>query len=177
MAESLVIFIFGVVVGICGKIVHECYEGEGEDMAKKGKGDDQEPMMRIPSSRPLHDRMCELECTVEEQQGQIDSQRHDFNHLTQQGAKMAEDIERLKLSNERLKAAAKAREERDVAQDAVKQQNITLLSERVAVLEAQIAAGGLSPEDAAAIQATINDLDAVTTSLEAADPTPPVVEA
>lgn len=153
-----------VIILIIAVVLWGLYYYEGDGMHKThGKGDDQ-------GSKGSHvERICALECKQDELITVV-------NQLVKKGAKMAEEVERLKASNQRLKAAAEAREARDVAQDAVTQENVTLLRERVATLEAQIAGGGLSPEVVAALEETIGDIDAVSTSLEAADPTSPVVE-
>lgn len=74
-----------------------------------------------------------------------------------------------------LLAAAAAREARDVAQDAVTAAQIQALNDQLAALQAVVAAGGLSPADQAAIDAIVQNVTAVITSLDAADPTAPVV--
>ena len=68
-----------------------------------------------------------------------------------------------------LTEASRLREARDIAQDAVTQQQIALLQATIVALQEQIANGVAIPETVIAqIQATID-------SLNAADPTAPVV--
>ncbi len=74
-----------------------------------------------------------------------------------------------------LEASEAAREARDVAQDAVTGQQITALNASIDELKAVIAAGGMSPENQAIIDASVTRIGAVVTSLDAADPTPPAV--
>lgn len=88
---------------------------------------------------------------------------------------MAETIQSLRDEVTALKAADEAREARDIAQDTVTAQNIALLNDRIAALEAQIATGGLTPEMQALLESSVTDLRAIRTSLDAADPTPPTV--
>src|SRR6185436_10572517 len=80
---------------------------------------------------------------------------------------MAESIQSLRDEVVALKASAQAREERDIAQDTVTAQNIALLNTRIAALEEQLAAGGLSPELQALLDASVGDLKAIRTSLDA----------
>ena len=74
-----------------------------------------------------------------------------------------------------LEAAETEREARDVAQDAATTAQIAALQTSIDELKAIIAGGGLSPENQAIVDASVTRLDAVVTSLNAADPTPPVV--
>jgi hypothetical protein len=62
-----------------------------------------------------------------------------------------------------------------VAQDAVTTAQIAALQASIDSLNAIIASGGLSPENQATIDGISAKLDAVITSLNAADPTPPAV--
>lgn len=74
-----------------------------------------------------------------------------------------------------LSLSAAAREQRDIQQDQVTALQIQALSDQVTALQAVIAAGGLSEADSAVLTASLNTIGAVITSLNAADPTPPVV--
>lgn len=67
-----------------------------------------------------------------------------------------------------LEAAETAREQRDIAQDAV-------TAAQIATLQATVEALNQGPSDQAAIDAIAARITAVITSLDAADPTPPVV--
>ena len=76
-----------------------------------------------------------------------------------------------------LEASASAREARDIAQDAVTAEQIKALNTAVAALQAIIDAGGggLSAADQAILDASVTKIEAVVTSLDAADPTLPVI--
>jgi uncharacterized coiled-coil protein SlyX len=117
-----------------------------------------------------HDRLCALECLVAEQGKQIKS-------LIKQGAKLMASMKDLETEIAKLEASEQAREQRDLAQDAVTAQQITALNAAVAALQAIIDAGGggLSAADQAILDASVTKIEAVVTSLDAADPTPPVV--
>ena len=67
-----------------------------------------------------------------------------------------------------LEAAEQAREARDLAQDQV-------TAAQIATLQATVTALNQGPSDQAAIDAIAARITAVVTSLDAADPTPPVV--
>lgn len=84
-------------------------------------------------------------------------------------------IQDLSAKVDALEAAEAAREARDVAQDAVTAAQITTLQASIDALNAIIASGGLSPENQALIEGISTKVDAVITSLNAADPTPPAV--
>ena len=84
-------------------------------------------------------------------------------------------IQELKDKVDTLEAAEAAREARDVAQDAATTAQIAMLQQSIADLNAIIASGGLSPENQALLDSMATKLDAVVASLNAADPTPPVV--
>ena len=73
-----------------------------------------------------------------------------------------------------LMTAEAAREARDVAQDVVTTAQIEALTAQVASLQT-VPTSGLSPEDVAALSSAIDNINAVIASLNAADPTPPVV--
>ncbi len=90
---------------------------------------------------------------------------------------MANKMEDLQAKIDNLEASEAAREARDVAQDAVTQQQIVALHASIDELKAIIAAGGggLSQADQAILDASITRISAVVTSLDAQDPTPPVV--
>jgi capsule polysaccharide export protein KpsE/RkpR len=74
-----------------------------------------------------------------------------------------------------LTSAEADREARDVAQDAVTQQQIAVLQQTVTDLQNQITNGTLSPENQAIVDASIVKIQATIDSLNAADPTAPIV--
>jgi hypothetical protein len=75
----------------------------------------------------------------------------------------------LQVKIDELTQAEAAREQRDILQDGVTQQQVSLLTQTVTDLQTQIANGVQIPDSIiTSIQATID-------SLNAADPTPPVV--
>ena len=88
---------------------------------------------------------------------------------------MALDTSKLEAKITALEAAESSREARDVAQDAVTAQNIKVLSDQVAALQAIIDAGSTDPTVQAKLDSISDRLDAVIASLDAADPTAPVV--
>ncbi len=99
------------------------------------------------------------------------------SYLINQGVRMANKMEDLQAKLDNLEAAEAAREARDVAQDAVTGAQMAALQTSIDELKAIIAAGGggLSAADQAILDASITRISAVVTSLDAADPTPPVV--
>ena len=76
----------------------------------------------------------------------------------------------------KLKTAAADREARDVAQDTATAAQVAALNTTIEELKALVAAGGITPEQQAALDGMSTDIQAVVTSLNAADPTPPVIE-
>ena len=74
-----------------------------------------------------------------------------------------------------LEAASLAREARDVEQDKVKAAQDQVTIAQIATLQATVTALNQGPSDQAAIDAIAARITAVVTSLDAADPTPPVV--
>jgi hypothetical protein len=88
---------------------------------------------------------------------------------------MAETIASLTQKVTDLKTASDARELRDIAQDAVTTEQIRVLTEQITALQAIIAAGGISPENQALLDTAVANISSVIDSLNAADPTPPVV--
>lgn len=119
-------------------------------------------------NRGQHDRLCALECLVKAHTIQL-------TKLTKEFAHMALNMTQLQEKLTALEAAEAAREARDVAQDIVTAQNIAALNAAVAALQAIIDAGSTNPADQAAIDAAVTRVEAVIASLDAADPTPPVV--
>jgi peptidoglycan hydrolase CwlO-like protein len=88
---------------------------------------------------------------------------------------ISKEVKELQDKIDTLTQAEADREARDVQQDAVTQQQIALLTQTITDLQNQIANGTLSPDDAAAVNASIAKVQATIDSLNAADPTPPVV--
>lgn len=129
---------------------------EGQRQAQQGGTNDHHP------------RLCKLECLVVAQQKQLDTHTKELRH-------MALNMTQLQDKLTALEASEAAREARDVAQDTVTAQNIAALNASVAALQAIIDAGSTNPADQAAIDAAVARIGAVITSLDAADPTPPVV--
>ena len=84
-------------------------------------------------------------------------------------------IDELKATVATLTQAAADREARDIAQDSVTAEQVAALQTTITELQAIIAAGGLTPEQQASLDGMSTDLQAVIVSLNAADPTPPVV--
>jgi phosphoribosylformylglycinamidine (FGAM) synthase-like amidotransferase family enzyme len=97
------------------------------------------------------------------------------NQLTKQGDKLMASMTELQTKVDELVAASAAREARDVAQDSVTAAQIQNLNDQLNALQAVVAAGGLSATDQAAIDAIAANVTAVIASLNAADPTLPVV--
>jgi len=95
--------------------------------------------------------------------------------ITKLGGLIMATLVELQAKVDELVAVEQAREARDVAQDAVTAQQIALLQTTVDELRAVIAAGGLSAADQAIVDASVGKLDATIASLNAADPTAPVV--
>jgi hypothetical protein len=92
-----------------------------------------------------------------------------------QGDLIMASIAELQAKVDALVQAEADREARDVAQDAATTAQIAMLQQSIADLNAIIASGGLSPENQALLDSMATKLDAVVASLNAADPTPPVV--
>jgi septal ring factor EnvC (AmiA/AmiB activator) len=125
-----------------------------------------------PNPHHQHDhttdgRLCKIECTLEEIEKAL-------KHLLRQGDQIMSIVTDLEAKVDALEAADAAREARDVAQDAVTAEQITVLQASVDELKAIIAAGTLSAEDKASAERSAAKIDAVITSLNAADPTSPV---
>lgn len=94
-----------------------------------------------------------------------------LDRLLTQGETIMANEAALEAKITQLEVSSAAREARDVAQDAVTAQNITALTTTVAELRAIIEAGNNDPIP----QSALDRIDAVIVSLEAADPTAPVV--
>lgn len=88
---------------------------------------------------------------------------------------MGETIASLTQKIEELKTAEQAREARDIAQDAVTAAQITALQTTIDELRAIIGSGGLSPADQAALNTAAITVQATIDSLNAADPTAPII--
>ncbi len=86
-------------------------------------------------------------------------------------------IKELQLKIDELERSAADRELRDVAQDIATQGQIVTLQTTIDELRIIIGAGGLSPEDQAAVNASAVKVQAVIDSLSVADvpPIPPVL--
>jgi hypothetical protein len=95
--------------------------------------------------------------------------------INYKGDVIMSSIKELQTKVDELTAAEADREARDVAQDAVTQQQITLLQTTIDELRAIIEGGALSPENQAIVDASVVKLQATIDSLNAADPTAPVV--
>lgn len=127
------------------------------------------PTTRKEGFQRDHDnRICALECAIEAQAKQI-------KHLIKEMKKMAIDTSALEAKVTMLEEREAAREQRDVAQDAVTQAQIASLTAAVASLQAIIDAGNIDPAVQLAIDSAADRIGKVITSLDAADPTPPVV--
>ena len=74
-----------------------------------------------------------------------------------------------------LTAAHTAREARDVTEEEVAVAQAETAQATIAQLQAVIAAGGLSPEQQTKLDSAVANLGALVTSIEAADPTAPVI--
>ncbi len=100
-----------------------------------------------------------------------------IGYLINQGVRIMASVKDLQDKVDALEASEAAREARDVAQDAVTASQITALQTSIDELKAIIAAGGggLSAADQAILDASVTRISAVVTSLDSADPTPPVV--
>jgi hypothetical protein len=97
------------------------------------------------------------------------------NKLISQGETIMASIQELQTKVDALMASEKAREERDLAQDAVTAAQIASLQSQLAALQTISTTGGLSAADQAAVDAIMANVTAVIASLDAADPTPPAV--
>lgn len=95
--------------------------------------------------------------------------------LNQQGGFIMASLLDLQAKVDELIQAGVEREARDIAQDAVTQQQIALLQITIDELRAIIVGGGLSPENQAIVDASILKVQATIDSLNAADPTAPIV--
>lgn len=84
-------------------------------------------------------------------------------------------LKELQTKIDELTQAGVDREARDVVQDGVTQQQIALLQTTIDELRAIINAGGLTPENQAIVDASIVKVQATIDSLNAADPTAPIV--
>lgn len=83
-------------------------------------------------------------------------------------------IDGLRAKLTALEQARSDREARDVADEAATDSQIALQTQKIADLEALIAAGGLTPEQVTALNSISDGMQAVVDSLNAADPTPVV---
>ncbi len=86
-----------------------------------------------------------------------------------------EIIDGLKQDVADLTKAASDREARDVAEETATDAQIALQVQQIADLNAIIAAGGLTPQQVQDLTDIGSGMKALKASLEAADPTPPVV--
>jgi uncharacterized coiled-coil protein SlyX len=85
-------------------------------------------------------------------------------------------IDDLKAKNAALKQASADREARDVAEEAATDARIAAQAQTILDLQAIIDAGSnLTEQQKTDLQGVIDDMQAMKTSLEAEDPTPPVV--
>ncbi len=98
-----------------------------------------------------------------------------FYLTNKQGDCIMASLAELAAKVDELTQVEQAREARDIAQDAVTAQQIALLQTTIDELRAIIAAGGLSAENQAIVDASAAKIQATIDSLNAADPTPPVV--
>lgn len=115
-----------------------------------------------------HDRLCAVECALIELSKQI-------HQLITQGVTIMASMKDLQDKIDALEVAESAREARDKAQDEVTAAQIAALNVTLEELKAIIAGGSLNTENQAILDRSVTRLDAVVTSLDAADPTPPVV--
>jgi uncharacterized coiled-coil protein SlyX len=90
-------------------------------------------------------------------------------------AKAQEIIDGLKAQVASLTKAETDREARDVAEETATDAQIALQKQTIADLQAVIDAGGLTPQQVQDLTDVGAGMKAVQDSLEAADPTPPVV--
>jgi hypothetical protein len=86
-----------------------------------------------------------------------------------------EIIDGLKAQVATLKQAEKDREDRDAAEEVATDAQIAAQKQTIADLQAIIDAGGLTAAQIADLQSVKDDMQAIQTSLEAADPTAPVI--
>ncbi len=86
-----------------------------------------------------------------------------------------EVIDSLTAQVKTLKQASIDREARDVLEEKATDEQIALQTQKIADLEAIIAAGGLTAQQVSDLTDVLNGMKAVNESLDAADPTPPVV--
>lgn len=91
------------------------------------------------------------------------------------GAKIMATLAQLQTKVDELTQAGADREARDVAQDAVTTAQIALLQTTINELRAIIEGGALSIENQAIVDAAVVKVQATIDSLNAADPTAPVV--
>lgn len=89
--------------------------------------------------------------------------------INYKGGLIMASVAQLQQKIDELTQAEQAREARDIAQDAVTQQQIALLQQTITDLRAVIEAGATIPDT------IINSIQATIDSLNAADPTAPVV--
>ena len=95
--------------------------------------------------------------------------------LRKQGGVIMASLVELAAKVDELTKVQTAREERDVLQDGVTQEQITLLQATIKELRAIIEGGGLSAENQAIVDSAAGKIQATIDSLNAADPTGPVV--
>lgn len=95
--------------------------------------------------------------------------------LKTQGDQNMANTTALEAKVQELKEAADAREARDVLQEQATDAQIQALKDSVAALQAIIDAGSTDPAVQAKIDEAVTKMEAVIVSLNAADPTPPVV--
>ena len=90
-------------------------------------------------------------------------------------ASTQEIIDGLKAQVASLKQADTDREARDEAEETANAAQVALLQQQIVDLQSIIAAGGLSPQQVTDLGDVSAEIQATIDSLNAADPTPPVV--
>jgi Tfp pilus assembly protein PilW len=105
----------------------------------------------------------------------VSQQHHITSFLLKEVQHMSEEVTSLVAKIEALTVAAEAREQRDIAQDAITQTQIQTLQTTIDELRIIIGSGALSPADQAALNSAAVKVQATIDSLNAADIIPPVV--
>jgi len=98
-----------------------------------------------------------------------------FYTSNKQGDLIMATLQDLQTKIDALTQAEAEREARDVAQDAVTTQQIAVLQQTVTDLQNSIASGSLSPANQAIVDSAVAKVQATIDSLNAADPTAPVI--
>jgi len=98
-----------------------------------------------------------------------------YKSITKFGGRIMASLVELQAKVDELVAVEQAREARDIVQDEVTAGQIATLQTTVDELRAIIEGGALSPENQAIIDSSIAKVQATIDSLNAADPTAPII--